>query len=599
MTPRSCVPAPRRRLTPARFFHRIRTGLMRGPDSLAGLTAALLLATAQTVMAQPVVILSGSGAEAWQALLAPQKKVRLVKRLSEVPREATLILPDRLLTSKELEQLQQLPESVRLLAIGHSAYAERGRSAARVLGVGKHYQYIPLLYPAWLHYDMDRYQTIARWAAEHGAQGLGVFSLTHTLPERSEHPNFEVIRDVFAAYEGWKSQPELAALRSPGLKLTPLLLFMHRNDTIRTGPEEAVAWAQKLHANTLSVEVSRVRTRSVYPSQFTYHQEHLYQGRMLTPQNDLDYLPRLLAAAEPADIAVHANIMTKHSPRPTEPHERQRMSSDYAENREPTREAPCPVSGARHYDDMALIVEELLTLYPRIAAIELDEPRIYNRQWTDWACFCSGCQALFRERYGYELTPANVIDYPQNEDDEPQVRHTTRGGRQSINADFQKFRTWMMNELILEKFRRAINRVKPDTALIVWQPRTYEAFGFSPEAIMYGVSVFGPEYMEGPGSPRYLNHPDAFYPRLEPITSVVDATTGKEQALKARIVRVDRFEPARPLLWGQADDGTRWSLLTSAREGQVLYLAFDPLAGPQDAEGTGDLLKRIQEWIGP
>src|SRR5690606_6393955 len=130
------------------------------------------------------------------------------------------------------------------------------------------------------------------------------------------------------------------------------------------GPEEAVEWAGKLNANTISVEVSRVRQRSVYPSRFTYHEPLDYKGKMRMPDNDLDYLPRMLAAAEKTGITVQANIMTKQSPRETEPHERQVMSSDVGSAEPPPREAPCPVSGARHYDDLAAIAEEILRLYP-------------------------------------------------------------------------------------------------------------------------------------------------------------------------------------------------------------------------------------------
>lgn len=563
---------------------------------MCGLALAIAtLMAAQAAAAGEIVVLNGPNADAWRQALSQRARVSDIRSIDRVPQDATVIIPDRLLTKAELERLKALPPSVRVLALGRSAYSDNGSSAAQVLGVGKHFQYIPLLYPAWLDYNMEKYEQIARWAAEQGAQGMGVFSYTHTLPERANNRNFEVIRDVFAKYESWKPQRVLDNPRSPGLKPTPLVLFMHKNDTLRVGPEEAVEWAQKLNANTISVEVSRVRTRSIYPSRFTIEGEHEFQGRKIKVENDLDYLPRLLAAADKAGIAVHANIMTKQSPLETRPDERQVMSSDFDSGQEPKREAPCPISGARHYDDMGLIVEELLTKYPQIAAIELDEPRIYNQGWVDWACFCKGCGEAFKERYGYELTPANVIIYPQFEDDEPAERrkHTTKGGRQQINAEFQEFRTWLMNELVIEKFRRAINRVKPDTALVVWQPRTYEAFGFSPGSINYGVSVFGPEYMDGPGSPRYLNHPDAFVPRVERIVRVVDARGGEGYSLDAEIFRVDRYHKAEPLLWGESEDRSRWVLMSSARDGQLLYVAFDPL---RDGTATR-VLDRVFEWI--
>lgn len=563
---------------------------------MGGLVCAIAtMFAAPTASAGEVVVLDGPRAAEWRRAVAEIATVSQVQDITKVPADATVIIPDRLLTPQELVHLRKLPPSVRVLAIGRSAYSEDGASPADVLGVGKHFQYIPLLYPAWLDYDMDRYEKIARWAAEQGAQGMGVFSYVHTLPERSDQPNFEVVRDVFGSFESWTTPAARQSPRSPGLKPTPLVLFMHKNDTVRFGPEEAVEWAGKLNANTISVEVSRVQTRSVFASSFTYEGEHEYQGRKIKVDNDLDYLPRMLAAAEKAGIAIHANIMTKHSPRPTQPNERQVMSSDFESGQDPPREAPCPISGARHYDDMATFVEEMLTRFPQIAAVELDEPRIYNSKWTDWACFCEGCGKLFKERYGYELKPVNVIDYPQFEDSEPEERraHTTKGGRQTINADFQAFRTWMMNELIIEKFRRAINRVRPGIALVVWQPRTYEAFGFSPDSIMYGVSVFGPEYMDGPGSPRYLNHPDKFYPRFERVERVVDAQSAEPQPLEAEIVLVDPFHLAQPLLWGESKDRSRWVLLSSAGEGRVMYVAFDPL---QD-DKAATVLNRILKWI--
>ncbi len=559
-------------------------------------TLVTILLTAQVAVCGEVVVLDGPRAAEWRQALGESATIVRARSIKDVPEQATLIIPDRLLTAAELEQLRKLPQNVRVLAMGRSAYSESKSSAADLLGVGKHFQYIPLLYPKWLDYDMKRYEEIARWSAQQGAQGIGVFSYMHTLPKASDKANFETIRDVFGSYESWKTPTAMEGPRSPGLKQTPLVVFMHKNDTLRAGPEEAVEWAQQLNANTISVEVSRVRQRSVYPSQFTYYEPLEYKGETRMPKNELDYLPRMLAAAEKAGIAVHANLMTKQSPHTTEPHERQVMSSDFGSGEAPPREAPCPISGARHYDDMAAIAEELLRLYPQIAAIELDEPRIYNSKWTDWACFCEGCGKVFKERYGYELTPANVIDYPQFEDSQPDERrkHTTEGGQQSINAEFQEFRTWMMNELFLEKFRRAMNRVRPGTALVVWQPRTYEAFGFSPEAIMYGVSVFGPEYMDGPGSPRYLNHPDNFYPRSERIVRAVDVENNEEHPLEAEIVRVDLFDQAEPLLWGEAEDESRWVLLTSAQQGRVMYVAYDPLSGGTQ---NNQVLDHVLDWI--
>lgn len=545
------------------------------------------------VTASEATILEGPGAERWQALLRGQTAHTgdVIPNLANADGSALLILPNRILTDEELRRLRELPRETRVLAVGKSVYAEGGSTAADVLRVGHAYRYVPILYPIYIDFDADKYEEIARWSAREGAHGLAVFSYVYTLPERYGDEIYDRIRQVFRAFPGWQAKEALDDPKPPRIRETPLVLFLHLNDTRRVDPEGAVEWARKIGANVISVEVSRVRSRALYPGRFVYDGEVRYRGERRKPQNDLEYLPRLVELAGAAGIDVHPNIMIAHAPTEPGENELQLMASGKQAS------LPCPVGGARHYDDMAAIIEELLTLYPELPVVELDEPRIYSSGWKDWACFCDACAEVFGERYGYALKPENVIEYPGEEIGEQNVieGHRTTGGRQSINDDFHEFRTWMMNKKILDKFRRAINRVRPETPMLMWSPVSYSAFGIEPaEAIMHGVNVLGPEFPRRAGPDRYLNHTDRFYPRSVNIIPVDSGTADPDEAPSVPIVRVDLFDDASVRRWGKASDGSRWPLLVSAREGRVLYTALDVTEPGTEFPSVMD---EILEWV--
>ncbi len=545
------------------------------------------------VRSEDAVVLDGEGTDAWRELLAERANFRVLRETDvAVAADSKLfVLPDRLLTDQELARFEGRSDS-RVLAFGKSAYSEGGSTAARALGVGQFFRYLPILYPIYIDYDADKLEEIARWTADEGAHGVALFSYVATVPTGEGGEGiFERTRTIFRSYPEWMTA-EAKGDPAPVSDIDARrVLFLHLNDTKRIGPEDAVAWAQRLHANAISVEVSRVRLRNLYPGRFATGEPVVYQGETRKPDDDVTYLPRLLAAAAEAGISVHANIMIAHSPRPAEEDEMQRMSSGS------TGPLPCPLSGARHYDDLAAIVEELLTMYPEISVIDLDEPRIYTRGWKDWACFCRACGELFAERYGYALKPVNVIEYPKGEVEEANVidGHKITEGRQSINRDFREFRVWMMSERILEKFRRAINRVRPETPLLLWSPVSYDAFGIDPvEAVLHGVTILGPEFPRRAGPRIFLNHEEKFYPVEERVAAAVSADGQWREEIHAAITRVKIYGDATVRVWGESADGARWPLLVSSNGGRVLYCALDPLrTGP----GGERLRSLVLDWI--
>ena len=108
--------------------------------------------------------------------------------------------------------------------------------------------------------------------------------------------------------------------------------------------------------------------------------------------------------------------------------------------------------------------------------------------WKEWACFCEQCREAFQKEYGYGLTPENVI--------------VDRGPaeRQLLADDFHRFRIRLMNEGVFEKYRRTINRVRPGTPLLLWEPTNYGELGVEPQsAVLYGLNAYGPEYRAGAG----------------------------------------------------------------------------------------------------
>jgi len=518
-----------------------------------------------------VVILQGPGADRWFDAAKMQAEGMMVQDLSEVPQGASVVLPDRTLSSEELAALPTLIRKSRVLALGRSVFTEGGPTAAGVLHVGKDYYYVPLLYTlnGWgigsRFDDPDMFRARAQWCARQGAQGLGLFTFGGTLPERVGQQMTDTVGDCFKQFEDWKGRLRRPAL--VGLPETATLMFMHINDVERMEPEATAEWAERLGANVVSLTVSRFRARGIYASRFLVEDAG----------NDVTYLPRLIEACKQRKIAFWANIMGGPSAIPVPEGQQQVLQDGSLFGR------GCPLSGAAYYDTLAQIIEEVLTKFPYISCITLDEPQIRCSGWREWGCFCEQCQEAFQKEYGYELTPENVI-----------VDHGP-GEKQSLTEDFHHFRIRLMNEGVFEKYRRAINRVRPGTPLLVWAPTNYGVSGIEPQsAVLYGLNGYGPEYRYGTGgSGAYLNHPQQFLPRAEHIVALRD-TSGKLKDLAASITRVDCFADAEVISWGQAADRSWWPVMVSTRGGSVRYCAFDPLS-PEggDSASAASLL----EWL--
>jgi len=479
------------------------------------------------------------------------------------------VLPDRTLSSKELAALPTLIRKSRVLALGRSVFTDGGPTAAGVLHVGKDYYYVPVLFAvngSRFRNDPDAYRGRAQWCARQGAQGMAVFSYGGTVPERVGQQLTDAIGDSFKQFEDWKGRLRRPAL--VGLPETATVMFMHINDVGRIDPEGAAEWAERLGANVVSLTVSRFRVRGVYDSSF------LVQDAA----NDVTYLPRLIEACKQRKIAFWANIMGGPSALSVPESQQQVLHDGSLFGR------GCPLSGAASYDTLAQIIEEVLTKFPYISCVTLDEPQLRSYGWKDWGCFCEQCQEAFQREYGYELTPENAI-----------VNYGT-DKRQSLTEDFYRFRVRLMNEGVFEKYRRAINRVRPGMPLLLWEPRNYGELGVEPQsAVLHGLNAYGPEYRQGTGdgADGYLNHPRQFLPRAENIVALRD-TDGKLRVVATSITRVDCFADAKVLSWGQAADRSWWPVMVSTRGGSVRYCAFDPLS-PEggDSASAASLL----EWL--
>ncbi len=527
-----------------------------------------------------VVILQGPRADRWFEAAKSRAECVMVEDLSEVPRGATVVLPDRTLSSKELAALPTLVNNRRILALGRSVFTEGGPTAAGILHVGKDYYYVPLLYSlnGWgigsRFRDPDTYRARAQWCARQGAQGLGLFTFGGTLPERVGQQMTDTIGDCFKQFGDWKPRPWRPAL--VGLPGTAKVLFMHTSDVERMEPEAAAEWAEQLGANVIAVIVSRFRDQGIYDSRFLVPDtapEHA------GADNDVTLLPRLIEAFKQRKIAVWANILGGPSSIPVPESQQQVLQDGSLFGR------GCPLRGAAYYDTLAQIMEEVLIKFPYITCITLDEPQIRCSGWKQWGCFCEQCQEAFQKEYGYELTPENaIVDHGPDK-------------HQSLTEDFHRFRIRLMNEGVFEKYRRAVNRVRPGTPLLVWAPTNYGVSGIEPQsAVLYGLNAYGPEYRDGPGGPdEYLNHPRQFLPRAESIVALRD-TIGKLRDIATSITRVDCFADAEVISWGQAADRSWWPVMVSTWGGSVRYCAFDPLSSEGgDSESAASLLKWLTE----
>ena len=545
----------------------------------AGITAVMVVAIATTAgpaAELDVAVIRGPGAEAWLSALQPCGTVRIIDDIQDVPRGCAVVLPDRVLSSRELAELPLLLRRSRVLALGRSAFTGGGPSAAELLHVGKDYYYVPILYPhAMQEGGYAELRRTAELCARHNAHGMAIFAYVHTTPERGgpEVPN--VIRDCFASFPSWKHRERIAPV---GVPRVPKVLYLHVGDVPRIGPEAVVQWAHQIGANTVSLNVSRFRkpnTFALYDSRFTIAEREV-NGETVPVENVyVDYLPRLIAAAKKFDIAVWANIFWRDTaPLPQE--QRQVLQDGTRGLR------PCPLSGAEYYDTLTDVVEEVLSRYPYISCVGLDEFQLRCRSWKTWGCFCPQCKAAFADQYGYELEPERVIIGFGGE------------GKQSLTPDFHRFRVSLMNKMVFEKFRRAINRVRPGTPLLLWESRNYGVLGVEPaSAIMYGLNGYGPEYWSQSGTGEYLNPPRRFWPRSEPIVGIVGAD-GVRRRVAVEIIRVDCFEDAHTLRWGIATDGSQWPVEVSARADAVRYCAFDPL---NSRNGDPEMAAALLAWL--
>ena len=508
-----------------------------------------------------IVVLKGPGAEQWRQALAAHRKCAIVGDLSGIPAGATVVLPDRTLTAEEMGALSELRKTSRALALGKSVFTDGGPTAAASLHVGKNYYYVPLLYPIYVKYDSARYEAIARWCAENGAHGLGVFCYCYTMPKPNDPERTamnETVARCFRSFDAWRKPPKTVRPALAGMPPAPKLMFMHINDVRRVGPEGAAEWAEHLGCNVICLAVDRFRTHGIYDSRFRV-ETVVRKGKPVKVSNTPDYLPRLIEACKQRNIAFWANIVDG-GPEPPTDEEKQVLYDGTLYGQ------ACPLRGAAHHDRICQIIEEVLGKFPYISCITLDEPWMSCGGWKKWGCFCECCKEAFRKEYGYELTPGKAI-----------VDHGP-GKRQSLTEDFHRFRVRLMNEYLFEKYERAVNRARPGTPLLLWSPRNYGIEGIEPQsAALHGLNAYGPEFTRSAGNGAYLNHPETFQPRQENIAGI-KREGGQLRPLHAGITRVDCFADARALALGQAPDGSWWPVLISTRTDSVRYCAFDPLA---------------------
>ncbi len=554
---------------------------MRGSLRLSITIVVLLVVVEMGSAAREVAVLEGPGAEQWQQALATRAECTVVSDLSQIPAEATVVLPDRTLSDEEMTALAELQQTSRILALGKSVFTDGGPTASASLHVGKNYYYVPLLYPYGVDWQADRYEATAQWCAENGAHGIGVFCYVFTVPDAHRRATAEqrlamteTIIKCFHSFEGWMNAPQTPRPPLAGMPQVPKLMFMHINDVKRVSPEGAAEWAEHLGCNVICLAVDRFRTHRIYASRFLVEKVER-EGKEVEVANSPDYLPRLIEACKQRHIAFWANICEDGPEAPTD-NQKQVKDDGTLYGR------ACPLSGAAHFDTIAQIIEEVLAKFPYISCITLDEPWMHCSGWKSWGCFCEKCKVAFHNEYGYELAPERVIvDHGPDQ-------------RQSLTEDFYRFRVRLMNEYVFEKYRRAINRARPGTPLLAWEPKNYDVSGIEPQsAVLYGLNAYGPEYGHGPGNSWYLNHPETFRPRQEHIIRITQAA-GQPRPLYADITRVDCFAEAEVKALGQARDASWWPVLVSAREDAVRYCAFDPL---QEKGGDAEIAAGLVQWL--
>lgn len=535
---------------------------------------------------QKVVVLQGPGAEAWVKRLSVRgREASVIKTLEDCPAGAVLVLPDQFLNARELASLEALlqgPGIGRVLAMGQSAFTDGGPTAATSLKVGKAYYYVPILYPRRTEPGQGKYEQFleaAKFCARQGANGLATFSYLYTTPAYWGQAGTDTLRRCFESFEDWKTRQRPTPL---GVRATPKVLFLHTGDTWRIDAQGAARWAADLGCNTVQLTVSRFhfgKGMALYPSKFTA-KTVLYKGKKEVPAENPTptYLPDLIEACRKRNLDVWVNLFWGSTARPLPEDQRQVIQDGSRGIR------PCPLSGAEHIDYLCDILEEVLAKYPAIRCVGLDEFHIRCRSWRTWGCFCPACKERFAEEYGYELKPETAI------------LGWGKPGRQSLTDNFLEFRYRVMNEMVFEKLRRAINRVRPGLVMLEWAPRNYAVWGIDPvSAIRHGLQGYGPEYWNGPGTPGgYLNYPERFVPRREPIIAL-QGPVGKRQR-KGSIVRVDCFDDAKVLCWGVSADRSRWPAMVESRGGKVRYCSFDPLAGQSPDEV---LVDDLLDWACP
>ncbi len=517
-----------------------------------------------------IAILNGPSSQDWLEVCreTPGVEAHVVSRVQDLPEAQVVVVPDCPVSEEDARGIEALIErGGKVIATGYAGLDGGAFRLLKSLRVGRGYFYVPLLYPNYLEFDMEEYERRARWSAENGADGIGIFAYVFTLPRYGEDVP-EVIARCFEEFPAWKTRESVPPL---GIPPCPRVMFMHINDTRRIGPGDAAAWAARLNANVVSITTNRFRVHGLYASPYLID----------SVDNTPVYLPRLIEACKGLGIQVWANIVEGGAFTPSED-ELQVYQDGESYGR------ACPLAGREFHERTGELIAELLEKFPDIAAVTLDEPWVSCRGWKRWACFCPQCKAAFAEAYGKELVPENVI-----------IDHGP-GKRQSITAEFDQFRKDLLTRHVFECYRRAINRVRPTVALGFWNPKNYGVIGISPSMVSdAGVSIFGPEKPHA-GAGGYLHHPEDHRPtwfkfaRLEPVavqgTPFEHLPLGELAGEGAPMLL---YDGATVLAW-MTDGDTRWPAVVSAREGRALYVSSDP--GRVPGQGGREFMQALARW---
>jgi hypothetical protein len=503
----------------------------------------------------------------------------------------TLIIPDTWMHASVAKVIERFVENGgRVIATRRAGYLDGQFFLTKALRVGKYNINIPIVYPHYMENNPNHVRQVTKWALENGADGFAVFEFGSCLAQPSSwsgkawkwYTNFSPdavnpgLKQVYLKSDSWKRKD------MPGLYGTPDFvkeLFIHPNQNTRHTPEELIARAKAIGANSVKI----------YPfGAFTRAQPLFYPSKLLPKSSktvqQTDYFPRLLAACKKENIHVFV-YSASHTFRWKKESSNVIVRPDGSEYGR-----YCPLRSPKAVEFQARVLEEFATMYPEVLVYVPDEPNM------DKGCFCPECKKLFKQRYGVEL------DDKTNE-----------------SPEFYEFREYILAEYYYKPLMKAINRANPYARMGIDEWSEYEVSGINTQKLSdIGVSVWCPEvsknfyYAEGmvyqpECSKFYLNteHMGShrvnwfWFDKLDikkknsPLLSSVDLKLPSE----FKGVKLDMFNGATVHAWMKNKEGNKYPAVVTANAGRTIYYSLDPFIDKLPENTAKGMIKNALNWL--